>query len=794
MAAVVTAAMVVTLGALPAQAARPRFSNRIQSLISQMTLDEKLSFVHGGTDPNDLGEAGYLPGVPRLGIPPLRLTDGTSGIRINQPTTVLPAPIALASSFDDQLAQTYGAALGRDGRAMGMDVLLSPMVNTIRVPYGGRNFETFSEDPVLTAHMAGAEVSGIASQGVIPVVKHLAANNQEDDRTTVNAVVDDRALHEVELPGFQAAIDAGAGAVMCSYNRLNGPYTCADSDLLNTVLRDQMDFTGWVMSDWRESLTPDSITDGLDQEMPDSTYFGDDLKTALQSGTIPMSALDTSVGRILTEMARFHLLDQPFPARPTQDPTGMTATALQVAESGGVLLRNSGSVLPLATGSANSVAVIGAAAKTPKVNGGGSSHVLPAVAPTSPVDQITARAGHATPVSYTTGYDPTGEPIPSSAFAPSIAPMSLPAGQEGIVYFGTLTVPTDGDYSIQMQATGGGGFIQVDDGAESALFGDSISTGYTGVTTHLTAGAHDLLVYGIADFNNPLTINMNWITEQMAQQQIADAVAAARAAKTAVVFAYDDSSEGLDRPNLELPGYQDELISAVAAANPRTVVVLNTASAVKMPWLNQVSSVLEMWYPGQDGAQATTALLYGDVNPSGRLTQTFPTDEAHTPVSGDPSLYPGVDDQVNYSEGIYAGYRWYQKNDVQPLFPFGYGLSYTRFAYSGLASVPASDGGLNVRLTVRNTGSRTGTDVPQIYLGPSSQVSVAQAASVYAGSARVTLAPGASKQVTVHIDPQQLSYWDTTSQSWKRAAGARKVWAGSSSSSLSLSTTTAVPR
>ena len=789
-AAVVLAGVLLTSGLAAAGAAADpaaNFSPRVQSILGELTLDEKLSLVHGGDDPNSIGEAGFVPGVPRLGIPSLRLADGSAGVRVDKPSFVLPAPVSLASSFNESLATRYGAGVGREARALGTDVLLSPMVNTIRIPYGGRNFETFSEDPLLTSRMAGAEVRGIAGQGTIPVVKHLAGNNQENDRQTIDVVMDDQTLHEVELPGFEAAVKAGAGAVMCSYNNLNGPSACANSDLLTGILREQLAFQGWVMSDWRMSLTPDSLPKGLDQEMPAGTYFGGQLKAAITAGTIPQSALDSAVGHILGQLDRFHLLDSP--ARPARDLSGLTATAQDVAQAGAVLLRNENAALPLSTARSGKVAVIGYNAKTPKLNGGGSSHVLPSATPAAPADLIKQRAGSTT--TYTAGYDPAGDVVGRRAGAGVHPGQRAAAGAEGVFYNGTITAPGEGDYSIQLQSTGGGGFLQVD-GTASGLFGDSIAGGYTGITVHLTAGPHTLLLYGFADFVDPLKVNLHWITPAAAQAKISQAVTAAKAATTPVVFAYDDSSEGLDRPDLSLPGYQDELIDAVAAANPRTVVVLNTGSAVKMPWLAKTAAVLEMWYPGQKGAEATTALLYGDVNPQGKLTQTFPVDEAHTLVSGGAGLYPGQDGQVKYTEGVDIGYRWYAGHKTAPLFPFGFGLSYTTFAYSGLTAANASDGGLDVKVTVRNTGTRTGTEVAQVFVGPSPEVTAPQPSTELGGYAKVTLTAGASRTLTIHVDPRQLSYWDVTAKAWKRGTGTRAVRAGSSSASTAPSTRVAV--
>ena len=302
--------------------ARPHRS-KVAELVAQMTLDEKLSLLHGGTDPAGQGQSGYVPGVPRLGIPELRLTDGAGGVRMATPATALPSPVALASAFDPALARQYGAVIGRDGRALGMDVLLGPTLNTIRVPYNGRNFETFSEDPLLTARTVAADVTGIQSQGMIATPKHFAVNNQETDRDTVNVNVGEQALHEIELPGFAAAVKAGAGAIMCAYNQVNGAPSCGNADLLNTVLREQWHFAGWVMSDWGATHSTDAI---------------------------PVSTVDQSVTRILTVLDRFGLLGPHPRPRPTRDPAGGAAVAQRVAEQGAVLLRNAGSTLPLRGG------------------------------------------------------------------------------------------------------------------------------------------------------------------------------------------------------------------------------------------------------------------------------------------------------------------------------------------------------------------------------------------------------------------------------------------------------------
>ena len=781
--------------------------DRVQALIGKMTLDEKLGFVSGTSDPSGLGEAGYIPGVPRLGIPELRLTDGPAGVRVTAHATAMPAPVALASSFDDRLARTYGQVIGRDGRALGQDVLLAPMVNTIRVPYGGRNFETFSEDPLVNSRTVAAEVGGIQSQGLIATVKHYAENNQETDRGTfstgVIVNVDEQTLHEIELQGFNAAIDAGAGAVMCSYNRVNGSYACENAQLLTAILKEQWGFRGWVMSDWGANHSAEAITKGLDQEMPGDAYgplfpayFKAPLRTALVNGQIPMSRLDQSVARILGQMQRFGLLDgRP---RPTRDAAGGARVAQQVAESGAVLLRNEHGTLPLTGQAARSIAVVGPTAKIPLVGGGGSAHVIPASA-TAPLDAIRARAGAAGQVGYSVGENLDGVVVPGSALSPATPiDTTVPAGQT-FSYTGTLAVPETGDYRLSLETSGGTGTLTLDGTqliSAGGFFGASLIPTADGLsnwpaTTHLTAGTHTLVVKTTAPAGAAQRLRLAWSTPQTARDDIAAAAAAAKRATTAVVFAYDEGTEGVDRSSLGLPGHQDALISAVTAANPHTVVVLNTGSSVTMPWLNRTAAVLDMYYPGQEGAAATARLLFGDVNPSGKLSQTFPASESSTPVAADPRRFPGVNLQEDYSEGVYVGYRWYDQQNVTPLFPFGFGLSYTTFAYHGL-SVRRGRDGLEATVTITNTGRRTGQEVAQLYLGPSPAVSEPQAVRALAGYQKVSLRPGESRQVRIEIGLRQLSYWSTTSHRWTLGTGWRSVSVGSSSADLPLHTSARV--
>ena len=654
-------------------------SSRVANLVSQMTLDEKLSFVTPLKDPLNpgsvtTGSAAYIPGVPRLGIPEMRYTDGSAGLRLPIPATAYPVATMVGSTWEPDLAYTFGNTLGTEARAANQDVLLAPMVTLMREPQGGRNYEAYSEDPLLVAQMAGSEVSGVQDAGVIATLKHLAMNDQETNKGNVSAQISDQALHETQLAGFQAGVHAGAGAAMCAYNKVNGVYSCSNDEIMNKILKTQLDFQGWVMSDWGVTRAVTDLNAGLDQEMYwvglQQPKLTTGLRTALDDGTVPVAALDDAVARILTSMEKVGLLDGASTTRPTFDLATGAAVAQKIAEEGGVLLKNGGT-LPLSTG--KTVAVFGPTSVTPKVSGILSAEVKSPDAK-SPLQTITARAG-ATVTSVPT--------VPANAT------------------------------ELQQAAT--------------------------------TASGSDV----------------------------------------AVVFVSDVISN--DRA-LALSTAQNDLVNAVADANSHTIVVLNTAGPVIMPWLDKVDAVLEMYYPGVNGAQATTSLLYGDVNPSGKLTQTFPVSEDQTPFAGNAAQYPGVNNVVSYSEGVDVGYRGYERKNITPLFAFGHGLSYTTFAYSSPKVVQRGDS-VFVSLTLKNTGTRAGEEVAQVYAGPSPTVTAQQSLRKLVGFQKVSLEAGESKVVEFPVDLHQFEYWDTDAQAWKLGTGARQFWIGGASDDTPLTTT-----
>jgi beta-glucosidase len=827
---VTAAAAVLAVGpALHSQAAPT--NAKVDELLAQMTLDEKIAMLHGASEPaGGIGQAGYLPGVPRLGIPPLRLTDGPAGIRTQQAATALPAPVSLASTFDPELARRYGQVMGREARAKNQDVLLAPMVNIVRVPQGGRNFETLGEDPFLASRIVAAEVSGVQGEGVIATVKHFAENNQENQRQSVSADVDEQTMREIELPGFESAIKAGAGSVMASYNKINGTWASENAVLQNEILRNDWGFAGFVMSDWGATHSGvAALTNGLDMEMPGGSNFGK-LALAVKSGELKEAVVDRAVRRILVQMDRVGLLASAPRPRPALDAEADAGVALEVAIAGAVLLENARGVLPLGAADYQSLLVMGPTAKVLLAGGGGSAKVLP-LHLGSPFDALAKRAGTAAKIAYVPGYDVQGQLVPGAAMSLGISeyasndaapaptldrhdpidftgPRHIAAGRTW-TGTGTITAPATGDYELKLQTQGGRGSIQVDPvpaaagvpgrggrgggrgGGTSSLL--ATADGLTSSTTRArwAAGStHQIVITGTATATTPMQMRLNWITPGLRERTIAEAVAAAKTAHTVVIFAYDEGSEGRDRSSLSLLGYQDDVIQAVARANPRTIVVLNNGGPVTMPWAGSVASILQMWYAGQEAADATTALLSGDASPSGRLPVTFPVRAEDAPTAP-PERYPGVDGHGQYSEGIFVGYRWYDEKHVAPLFPFGHGLSYTTFAYSGLSADAAGDG-FDVSFAVKNTGTRAGTDVAQVYLGSAPNAPAPMAPQTLAGFERVTLAPGQSKTIAVHVGARELSYWSTLAHGWVVAGGTRTIAAGSSSRDIKLTTSITV--
>jgi beta-glucosidase len=771
-------------------------AQRVAQLMSHMTLADKDFLVEGhgttneGPNPSPNPYVFWMPGIPSLCIPKLGEEDGPAGVA-DQLTgvTQLPAGVAVAATWDNSLASRYGQVIGSEELGKGADVNLGPTVNIDRDPRWGRSFEAFTEDPFLNSALATDEIDGVQSTGEMSQVKHFDAYNQETNRNTEadNVIVSDRTLHEIYMPAFEAAVSkANVASVMCAYSTVNGNYSCQNPYLETTTLRDLWDFPGFVTSDYGALHSTSGAQDGTDQEQPFNTYFGTPLETAVQTGAIPQAVINTMVQRMLTEMFRFNLFKLQRPATPTATVTTPTHQAIgnQVADSGTVLLQNLRGTLPLSAKKAGNVAVIGpSASASPTNGGGGSAYVVPSSTVT-PLQGLQAAAGPGTHIAYTQGLptDTSLQPIPASALSPA-----YPSGGTGFggSYTGTLTAPETGTYVLAFTNQ-----CQCYTPVTLSVNGQPliVNPGTPPVSTYsaaidLTAGQQ----YTLSISGGGESSNLSWGTPSFLAPGIAAAVSAAKSASTAVVVASDDTeSEATDRPSLDLPSAQNELINAVAAANPHTVVVIDAGAPVAMPWLSQVASVVDAWYPGQSNGTALADVLFGKVDPSGHLPVTFPTSLAEVPAST-PAQFTGVNGQVLYSEGLDVGYRWYDANNVTPLFPFGFGLSYTRFAFSHLNVQRTGNGGVynvDVSATIKNVGSAAGADVAQLYLGDPG--SAGEPPRQLVGFQKVALQPGRSARVQFTITPQDTWWWDQAAKGWTQSPGTYQVYVGDSSALANL--------
>ena len=651
-----------------------------------MTREEKFDLMAGDEPAGVLtaGEndhTGTSDGIPRLGVPTVYYTDGPLGVRQGR-ATAMPAPIGLAATFSPALAARYAALVGDEAKKKGNDVIHAPTVNIMRTPLAGRTFEAFGEDPLLTSRIAVSYIRAMERAGVLGNVKHYAANNQEVNRFTVNAVVDERTLREIYLPHFEASVrEARVGSVMAAYNSVNAEPMTENRPLLLDVLKGDWGFEGYVLTDYgfAQRSTDRAANNGLDLEMPFRGWYSRmALTLAVESGAVSQATIDEHVRRILRTMFAYGMFDRPaYRNEPAQiDVRGHGAVARDVEQAATVLLRNDGGALPLDASRLRSIALIGEDADR-YVTGGGSANVRPFYSVT-PREGIGRRAGPRVDVRYDDGEDP----------------------------------------------------------------------------------------------------------ERAAQ--------VARSSDVAIVFASDSQTEFADKPCLSLrcgnpDRDQDALIEEVGRANRNTIVVLETGGPVLMPWVDDVRAVVEAWYPGVEGGNALAAVLFGDADPSGRLPASFPRREEDKPASS-PEQYPGVAEQAHYSEGVFVGYRHYDERGIEPLFPFGHGLSYTTFGYGGLRIERGrGDTRATVSAAVRNTGRRPGVEVAQLYLGmPDPSRDVQQPPKVLRGFSRVVLAPGGSRRVRFPLDSRAVSYWDAAADAWRVAPGCYEVMVGRSSRDIHL--------
>jgi beta-glucosidase len=683
---------------------------RADMMVKQMTIDEKIQLVHGTgwgvlvpgavVPPGDIGGAGFVPGIPRLGLPDINLADSAVGIRgaarDSRYATLLPSVIGMASSWDPEAAHLYGSVIGRELRDEGFNMSIGGGVDLIREPRNGRNFEYASEDPVLSGNVVGQLAMGVQSNQIMGDIKHYVMNDQETGRNTLSADISDKTMQETDLLAFQIAIKmAKPAGVMCSYNRINGTYACENKYTLTDVLKDDWGFKGFVLSDWSGThSTVQAATAGLDMEQPGEKYFGAPLKQAVQDGKVPQSRLDDMVHRIVRSMIANGVVDNP-PVPRVVDPFQGRRDARKIEEESIVLLKNEGGTLPL-SGSVKSIALIGGHADEGVLSGGGSA-------------QVDAPGG-----------TPGGSRWGSAVYFPS-SPLRY------------------------MKEQAGGATVSFDAGTD-----------------------------------------------------LAQAAKAAAGAQVAVVFVTQWMSEGMDRPTLSLPGDQDKLVEAVAKANPNTVVVLETGGPVSMPWSGQVKGIMEAWFPGIGGGEAIANVLFGKVNASGKLPVTFAAKDSDLPYehvtgltadTGNNGMDGGAmhgkeakDFTVDYNkQGMLVGYKWFQVKDKTPLFPFGFGLSYTSFAYSGLK---VADDAASVSFEVKNTGGKSGDEIAEVYATlPSAS---GEPFRKLVGFKRVSVAAGASDPVTIQIDPLYLKVFSTEKNGWEMLPGQYKIEVGGSSAELPL--------
>ncbi len=746
---------------------------RVSLLLGRMTLDQKIAELHADAcSPYE----SCVPANPALGLPELVLEDDSTGVAAGMTgVTALPATIAASASWDPALAARYGAVIGREERKKGVDVALAPTVNIMRNPQWGRNFESLGEDPYLTSRMGVADMSGIQSQGVVADMKHFAVYNQETSRKTISAQISSRALHEIYLPAWAAAVKAGLGSIMASYNAINGVRNSQNPYLLTQVLRDELGFTGFVRSDGGGTYsTVPAAEAGLDMQVKGTDYFAAPLTAAVEDGQVSMATINSMVAPILRVMFEFHLAGKTWgqgTATENVITPQDTRTALDTAEQGTVLLKNRGGLLPL-SGPA-SVAVIGPDASPGMPEGSGSGYVNPPFV-TSPVQGIQAAARRAS-VTYTRG-------LPDPASLPSIPGQYLSAAyRAGRSYTATLTPPASGRYTLVAENTAGYQPMTLSlNGSPVLTAAGTTGDQYGSGSADLVAGQHYQL-----QISGP-SVKLAWATPSARSAAIAQAVAAARQAQVAVVLVGDHESEAVDRVRVGLSSGQNRLVEAVAAANPHTIVVLNTGSPVVVPWAHQVPAMLESWYPGEEDGTALADVLFGKVDPAGHLPDTFPASASQIPAST-PAQFPGVDGVAQYSEGIDVGYRWYETHHVTPLFPFGYGLSYTTFAFSDLHVSPGpatSLGTIKVAATVTNTGTRAGSEVAQLYVGD--PASTGEPPRQLRGFQTVRLAPGRSARVHFTLTGQDLSWYDGTNGTWVVSPGTYRLYVGDSSALAGL--------
>jgi beta-glucosidase len=862
---------------------------RVEKLLSRMTLAEKIALIHGEKDPpgESQGQAGYMAGDPKLNIPWLRLADGPPGVLTRQPSTAPTGTMGLGATFSREDARLNGIVIGRDAAAAGVNITLQPFINIMRDPIWSRAYDLFGEDPLLVGAIGASQVEGIQSQGVMAEAKHYVAYNGGDD-----VVVSQQALHEIYAAPFADVVKAGVASIMCSYNKVNGVFACGNLDTLQTLLKQEIGFRGFVVSDWGANHSPMFVNDGLDLEMagytadnkpcffcpesaplpppppeddeksksyepyawpartpeePPRLYIGhghyeepQGMLAALKAGQVDPASVTEAARRILLEEDRFGWLSSEPKHSITPVPFNEDVKIIEkTSEDAAVLLKNQDDALPITPRDLKSLAIIGPGAGQTITIGLSMEKAVGIPgrepSPLAALQQATQTVADRQIV-YAVADDMTGAPIPASLFFHSGQPgivredgnrrtlgvdpsvdftiksgHAFPTGSS-FTWRGTLEIPETETYWIYLQLLGCSAQLEIDGmpaGHSAGLFqhGDFIQPAEDNVlpttdtlddvrrAVHLTKGFHSIVLTEQGDGSGrPVQIRLNWMPPAAREHDYQAALDAARRAKKVVIFAW-----ARGRPDYDLPGDQNQLIEAITKVNSNTIVVLNNAQPIALPWLNQVRAVLEMWYPGDAGGIATANILLGRNSPAGRMPFTW-AERLDQYVSHDPG-HPersseGVDGKTAFSEGIFVGYRWFDAQKIEPLFPFGFGLSYTTFEYSDMKVENAKDGGLDVSFRLRNSGAVASDEVPQVYLDApeKSQSQSAQfAVRALVAFDRVYLNPGEAKALTLHVPNRSLEYWSKESDRWVRTEGPRKLHVGASSRDLRLEAVTTSP-
>lgn len=838
--AVKSSLLLLSILSLPLFAQSPDADHeKAAAIVKQMTVEEKVDYI-GGT-----GFA--IRGMPKLNLPALEMSDGPIGVRSNGgfPSTVYAAGIGLAASWNPELAERVGAGIGKDARARGIHFMLGPGVNIYRQPVNGRNFEYFGEDPFLTSSIAVAYVDGMQSQGVSATIKHFLGNNSEFLRHDSDTVVDERTLREIYLPAFEAAVKrAQVGAIMDSYNLVNGQHMTQNSYFNTDVARKEWGFNGIMMSDWVATYDGAAAANGgLDLEMPTGAFMNQkNLLPAIKDGQVKDSTIDEKIIHILETAERFGWLDHPqldLSLSKYSEPNHQLA--LDVARESIVLLKNDSKLLPLDKSATKSILVVGPNAYPAQSVGGGSARAT-AFAPVTVLQGVSNFVGTSSTVYYDRGLpalteiarttefvtapqdgkrgvtvevfpnlDLSGAPKSTSvlnhinvtgtsweSFAGDFeAALALLAtgrrAESSRRWTGYYVAATDGPYEIAMQGNGegGGNRLYVDD----KLLIDNWKTARAlqpHLTLQLTAGPHKIVV---EDFQKS-AVGGRLRVGIIDQRKLVSDAAKSLAAKADVVviaagFDPDSESEGADR-TFDLPIGQEELIRELTAANPKTIVAVTSGGNVDSGnWLEHVPAYLELWYPGEAGGTALAEILFGAVNPSGRLPTTFERRREDNPTFN--TYYPQGDSvRVEYKEGVFVGYRGYEHNKVTPLFPFGYGLSYTTFKYANLVVAPSTNGPLfTVSFDVTNTGDRAGADVAQVYVADDHS-KISRPAKELKAFSKGSLLPGETKHVSVDLDARAFAYYDVTAKGWHITPGNFGILVGRSSDEIVLKGSAAV--